>query len=562
MIAALHEVRTRALQHELKYRERLRGRVTAISRAREVQRHFQIQSRAALNAQAQTPQRGTPQRVRILIPGRRATDAENADQRIETIGARDAAADRRDGDFIAREAREVEFSQGERHLRGFPVVFRIVASHGALQFWKLAHHLAQEIAARQPSGAHGEWGLGTEHGRELFGQAHDSFGFLQQTAETTLKHHRAELLRARCQRSLAILVVEKCRITEARSDHAFIAVADEIGRRALDIADGHESIEEATVVRFQWKIFLIALHGRDQCLARHLQKVLIESADDRGRPLHQGRDLIQKIFIQDGPATQRLCRFLHQGFDSCAPLREARDDASLLLQTTDIFARGGKREARRAHETVATRDIAAGDAQDLPWHNLGAVQHHHPVHRAHEFFAARTPAHALGDREGGQRQVDQRWQELPGWTSCLLRAIDQPFAFIGMHSGQVFDGDPAGARKADGGRRRFAARRKRCAERGTTAFDGLRRLRARERGDHHGQAAWSRKTFDRGKNQAGTVQARFDFGGQAPREHFERLGWQFLGADFEQEVGGTHEAARAAVSACFNIGKPSASRVA
>jgi len=97
---------------------------------------------------------------------------------------------------------------------------------------------------------------------------------------------------------------------------------------------------------------------------------------------------------------------LKLALDFGAALLEVRDDLSLVAQLRFVLYRVVERDLRLAHEAMPARVPAGLQAEHFARYQLGAMQHHQAVHRAHELRVAVAPAHHLGHRQGLERRFD------------------------------------------------------------------------------------------------------------------------------------------------------------
>ena len=116
---------------------------------------------------------------------------------------------------------------------------RIVAAHDALQFWKLAHHVGEQIGF-------GQLGCGVCRLRQFvasqglaqcFGNAAHARHALALRAQFVVIHNFVEAFNARRQSFLAVLVKEEFGIGQTRAHHAFVAANDRTGVRRRNVAD-------------------------------------------------------------------------------------------------------------------------------------------------------------------------------------------------------------------------------------------------------------------------------------------------------------------------------------
>jgi hypothetical protein len=134
-------------------------------------------------------------------------------------------------------------------------------------------------------------------------------------AELLLKDHGFQCLEVVFQALLAILLPEEHGIAESRTDHALVALLDQLRPGAVDVGEGDEVIHQFTLFIHQVEVLLVLLHGEDQRLVGHLQEAFLETGGDRDRPLHQPGYLVQQILVDLRLAAQALGCLLYQAAD-------------------------------------------------------------------------------------------------------------------------------------------------------------------------------------------------------------------------------------------------------
>ena len=134
-----------------------------------------------------------------------------------------------------------------------------------------------------------------------------------------------------------------------------------------------------------------------------LQEALLESAAQRDGPFDQPRNLILQFGAAHQLASKAGGLFPRQFQKRLAPGAKIGDHPPSLAQGAGVACRRCQAQTLLAHEAVAPADAPAAPAQDRGRHHLLAVQHDHPVHRANELLAARSPAHRPWNRQALQR---------------------------------------------------------------------------------------------------------------------------------------------------------------
>ena len=105
------------------------------------------------------------------------------------------------------------------------------------------------------------------------GEQLDALDALQLAAELVVIDHACELRHALFQPLLAVLLVEKARILQARPDHALVAFDDILRVGEAHVADDEEFVGQFPGGVEQRKIFLVLPHGEDQAFLRHVEKI-------------------------------------------------------------------------------------------------------------------------------------------------------------------------------------------------------------------------------------------------------------------------------------------------
>ena len=94
-------------------------------------------------------------------------------------------------------------------------------------------------------------------------------------------------------------------------------------------------------------------HGGDQGFLGHAQEVVVETAGQGHRPLHQGGDLVEQILVQMGLAAGVAAGLLGLLANHFPAAREVGDHLAVLLQAAGVIARLAQLDGVRRVETVA-----------------------------------------------------------------------------------------------------------------------------------------------------------------------------------------------------------------
>src|SRR5256884_2610921 len=193
-----------------------------------------------------------------------------------------------------------------------------------------------------------------------------------------------------------------------------------------------------------------------------------------------------------------------------------------------------------------------------------AVQHHHPVHRAHEQGGARPPVHATRDRQRIERRLHQSRQQRHGALAGPATQEEQERPLALIQALQRLDARAATLGERQRGPRRPTCRIERRVQRWSAALEVLLGLLRGESFHPHGEPPWGSKADELTVRQTRLVEPRGELGDERLLQGRERAGRQLLGADLEEKVAplGRHAAAPAAGGGTlFSTGKPSAARL-
>ncbi len=349
---------------------------------------------------------------------------------------------------------------GVGNVIGQAVVARIVAPHDALQLWKLAHHVGQQIGFGQLCG--GVCSLrqrvATEGLAQGFGNAAHACHALTLCAQFVVVHDLVQTFHARCQCFLAILIEEKLGIGQARAHHALVATNHRTGIGWRNVADDQELVRELAFCREQWEVFLIGFHGQDQTLLRHFQKLFFKFAGEHIGALNQGRDFIQQGFVFNGFGTAAHfggCRIkLTHNF--CTALSKAGNDGTIARQSSGITV-GVLNDDRRhtGFKAMAVCLLTGSQAQCFDRDHVFAVQSHQTVRRPYKVNAGpaghvavcfQLIGHDFGNRQLGQAFVQGFLQTLQQVRTFGHAVVKQS---VGFAIGRAFQCSHHRSRIAD-----------------------------------------------------------------------------------------------------------------
>ena len=113
-----------------------------------------------------------------------------------------------------------------RHRRILTVALRVIASHRALELRKFADHVGYEISLREQRGPIGVRRAGADARRNVPRDEAQSLDAISQRPELVVVHDAGELVDARLQRMLSVLIEKELCVGQPRAQHALIAADD------------------------------------------------------------------------------------------------------------------------------------------------------------------------------------------------------------------------------------------------------------------------------------------------------------------------------------------------
>ena len=365
---------------------------------------------------------------------------------------------------------------------------------------------------------------------------------------------------------LAILFPEESRIGEPRTHDALVAGNHLPGVATLDVADRDEKMPERTIVGLDRKIALVPLDRGDHDLARQLEEARVEASRDRHGPFDERRDLVEQRRLDESASPEFGGERRDPGVDRGTPYRDVRDHMG-LAQSVRIAIGAGERDRRRRVKAVTARYASCVKPEDFGGNEFLAVQQHDPVHRPHEFCSMCAPAHALRDRQSGDRLHDDAGEHGSRCRARFRAAKCEPLALVGREPRERRDLDAAALGEGACRLRRLAAGVKGVCDGRSAPLDAAIRAALRGLRHQYGEAPRRREHLRRAMRDAGGVETLGEAVGERLRERGESDRRQFLAAEFEQHaacahgnalrVGGTPNGFCARSSS----GKPSASRL-
>ena len=252
----------------------------------------------------------TAQRKRVFVASGQVANTKHAHQGFQLVGQRHHHTNQVARQRVTGKTGFVMVFNGQGHLVTQAVMAGVVAAHDALQFGKLAHHVGQQIGLGQASGQvnggrdgrprrrAGDGRCSLQQGGNRRGNGPHPLGALALGAEFVVVDHLVEPDHAGRQRLLAVLVIKEFGVTQARTYHALVANDHGAGILGADVTDHEELAGELAGGIEQRKILLIGLHGQDQALLRHVQKLGLEFTHQHIGALHQRGHLVQQVIIR------------------------------------------------------------------------------------------------------------------------------------------------------------------------------------------------------------------------------------------------------------------------
>ena len=365
-------------------------------------------------------------------------------------------------------------------------------------------------------------------------------------------HDLAQRVQAREQGFFLVLLEKELRIGKPGPDHPLIAANDSARVRWRDVAHHQKVVAQAPALVEQGEVFLIGLHGQDQTLLRHAQKVRIELAREHIGMLHQCTDLIQERLVFEH--AQRFAQTLRERpqlfANRFAPTLKTGHHPTLLKEHTLVVAWVCHGQARgQCLKTMALGVIRRLKTQCTQGQHFFAIQGQQAMHRSHKMHAAparqgavavQLITHELGD--------GQRAQAL---AQGLLRTFGEGGASLGGFGPQIdlfaiidfFQGRHAQVRQPHG-RELFGKRR-----RGLTLRVQAHALRHQLLLDGFGAGLWQDTLYAHGQTPRRGKTFKTGRGGGEPLRHqtvknplckgsaqcFQSLRGQLFGQEFNEQ---------------------------
>ncbi|RMQ81812.1 hypothetical protein ALP97_05247 [Pseudomonas salomonii] len=520
----------------------------------------QVEVELFVDQDTQHAQGRTAQGIRVFAAGRQHADTEDTDEGVQLVSDGHGRTGQGAWQLSASTARHVLLVQCQGYIVRLAVVEGVVVTGDALHLWELADHFGGQVALGQQASAGCPGSVTANAWGNVGGQLGNAHGLVVDAAEFFLEHHVLQAQVEVFELLLLVLFEEEFGVSQARA-YDFLVTGDDLLRVfAFDVGHGDKTRQQLTVHIQQAEILLVVLHGGDQGFLRHVEETLFERAHQRHRPFNQRGHFVEQAWRHDGSAFLQAGQLFGALADQLATLVGIGQHVS-ATQVGGVVGRRGDAHGFWMVEAVTTGITASLLGEDRAVDDLVTEQHHQPLSWAHELFLARTPAHALGDRQVVQgvfndgRQQARRWLAGNDLAETQFRAALVDLAQLNATL----------LGKTKGGLSRIAFSIKRRLTRWAVEVDAAVRLLGFQRGQQHRQATWRGVDFFRSEFQAGAVQAFFDTGQERIGQGVECLGWQLFGAQFNQEILSTHCAASSLANTSSRrsgvaIGKPSLAR--
>ena len=413
-------------------------------------------------------------------------------------------------------------------------------SHHPLELGELPDHLGDQVALGERGGPLGQGRVEAERPGDAARHPGDPAGTVEEGAEALLEHDPTEGLGAARERDRAVLLPEEVGVRQAGPHHPLVARAHRARVHALHVRHRDEVRQEPAVPVDQVEVALVALHGGDEGLGRDLEEARVESARQGHGPLHQAGDLAEQGLVDHRAPAEVGGDRLDLPADALAPRPEVDQHPAGGLQPLGVLAGRGQGHGAGVVEAVAAALAPRAHPQHLRGHHVRAEEHDHPVHGAHELHLPVAPAHALGDGQARQRLLGDPGEQAHGRRPDLGAAVHEPAALVGLEPLDLGDVDAAGAGEAERRLCRPAFGVVRGAQRRAPALHGLVGLAVGDLPHEDRQPAGGGEFAHLAVGELGAVEACQDARPEGLGQPVQRLRWQLLGADLDQQVTVSH----------------------
>ena len=341
----------------------------------------------------------------------------------------------------------------------------------------------------------------------------------------------AELLRLVFERDLEVLLPEEFGVGEAGGQDLFVA-GDDAGAAVggFDVGGADEMGAEAPLPVQTGEIFLVGPHGEPDHLGRDLEEGGVEAAEERHRPFGEAGILGEQAFILDqGEAGGGGGGAGALGNEAAALGGIGDDVAGLELFKVIVGAADG--DDAGVMEAVADGGGAGAHAGDLNGHDLlaeqgdDALQGSDPA-QAFGRGGGVAPAHRLGPGKGADDCGDGFGQDGDGGAAGLVE--DGEVHAVALD--ELVRGEAGLAQEAFQGLGR-------CGGAGAFGFLPHGRGFGGEAPGDEREAAGGGAGFHGLRGEAGGGELLGEQAGEIGRRPGLHAGGDFLGEEFEEEVG-------------------------
>ncbi len=235
--------RAQTVEDELQNLLRQTGRFDLHTELRHSELHGldQIQIQLLLDQDAQDPERGPTQGVRVFAAGRQHADAEDAHEGVELVGNGHSGAGQRAWQFSASAAGHVLLVQRQCNVFGFAVGQGVVVACNALHLGKLANHFGRQVALGQQACTCGALSIAANAWRNERSELGDALSLVKHRTQLRLEHHVLQALVERLQLLLLVLLKEELGVGQTGAND-FLVTVDDLGRvLAVDVRDRNEA---------------------------------------------------------------------------------------------------------------------------------------------------------------------------------------------------------------------------------------------------------------------------------------------------------------------------------
>ena len=389
---------------------------------------------------------GSPaQREGILRPRRLLADPKESADRVELVGQRKRGGHRLRRSAILPADRLRDRRRLALRLGGIP------ADH-ALKLREFPDHSRDEVRLGQPRRALDLIGVRALDD-SLFGQParelRHALDLVRHRSELFVKADPGELLGLLFERHFQVLLPEEAGVGEPRSKHATVALDDRLAAvLRIHVRDADERRRKPAVVPRACEIFLVGAHRQDDHLARNVEVIGIEAAEQRHRPFGEPGILDDEPFVLDEGQSGLPCGC--GGAVADDPLAFLLVDEDVARpQLLGIIAGPAHGDLAGVMEPVADACCSRSNAVDRDRHDLlaehgdDAVKRPHPAQRGGACRRV-APAHRLRPRKGANDPLDHRPQQVARRLPCGLddREIDAVTIF------ELFASEPRLAQEA------------------------------------------------------------------------------------------------------------------